>query len=229
VTQLLAHGNVKLALHPLREAPGRALLLLHGLGESSPRTLEPPLASWPGPVFALDFTGHGASTLPVGGGYSAEILVADADIALAHLGEASVLGRGLGAYVALLLSGARPASVRGAILCDGPGLTGGGSEPGPPRTPEHFEATGVAPDPYAQAELSTDVRPPEYALHFAAIARRASGLEHPLQVCAQERPPWLAALLSEGAAVEASLPEALARCASAPDSPGAPEAPAGRS
>ena len=36
---------------------------------------------WPGPVYGLDFTGHGASTVPVGGGYSAEMLLADADTA----------------------------------------------------------------------------------------------------------------------------------------------------
>ena len=34
---------------------------------------------------ALDFTGHGQSTIPAGGGYNAEILLADADIALAAL------------------------------------------------------------------------------------------------------------------------------------------------
>ena len=58
--------------------------------------------------------------------------MADADAALARLGRATLLGRGLGAYVALLLAGARPKPVRGAILCDGPGLAGGGSRPGSP-------------------------------------------------------------------------------------------------
>ena len=53
----------------------------------------------------------------------------DADVALAHLGAATVLGRGLGAYVALLIAGARPHLVRGAVLCDGPGLAGGGIGP----------------------------------------------------------------------------------------------------
>ena len=99
-----------------------ALLLLHGLGESSPvgaaRTWA---AHWPGPVAALDFTGHGHSTVPAGGGYTAEILLADADVALAELGAATLVGRGLGAYVALMLAGARPQQVRGAVLCDGPG------------------------------------------------------------------------------------------------------------
>ena len=62
-------------------------------------------ADWPGPVYALDFTGHGRSDVPAGGGYSAEILLADADHALAHLGTATVVGRGLGAYIALMLGG----------------------------------------------------------------------------------------------------------------------------
>ncbi|MCU0670084.1 MAG: alpha/beta hydrolase, partial [Myxococcota bacterium] len=126
----LRHGKIALALHGLRTgAPGRALLLLHGRGERSPASVPASVAAWPGPVWALDFTGHGASTLPRGGGYSVEILMADADHALAQLGTATLLGRGLGAFVALLLAGARPKDVRGALLCDGPGLAGGGPRP----------------------------------------------------------------------------------------------------
>ncbi|MBI4932334.1 MAG: hypothetical protein HY828_00550 [Actinobacteria bacterium] len=96
-TEFLTHYRVQLALHHLRDGAGRTLLLLHGLGEQSPTAVPDWAASWPGPVVALDFTGHGASTVPAGGGYSAEILLGDADIALAHLGEATVVGRGLGA------------------------------------------------------------------------------------------------------------------------------------
>ncbi|MDO9176135.1 MAG: alpha/beta hydrolase, partial [Actinomycetota bacterium] len=128
-TEFLTHNKVQLALHRLRDGSGRALLLLHGLGEQSPTTSPEWAQAWPGPVFALDFTGHGASTVPMGGGYSAETMLADADIALAHVGEATVVGRGLGAYVALMLAGARPELVRGAVLCDGPGLWGGSTGP----------------------------------------------------------------------------------------------------
>ena len=153
----LRHARAELALHCLKEGgegsasdephsaetastasarsraqtQGTPLLLLHGLAERSPEAVPPYLAEWPGPVFALDFVGHGASTMPEGGGYTAEMLLADADTALRHLGEATVLGRGLGAYVALLLAGARPDAVRGAILFDGPGILGGGTGPGP--------------------------------------------------------------------------------------------------
>ena len=35
----LRHGRVTLALHELRAGEGRALLLLHGLGERSPEAL----------------------------------------------------------------------------------------------------------------------------------------------------------------------------------------------
>jgi pimeloyl-ACP methyl ester carboxylesterase len=128
-TTFLTHNQVQLALHQLRPGEGRALLLLHGLGESSPDRVPAWAEAWPGPVHALDFTGHGASTVPAGGGYNAEILLADADAALAHLGEVTVVGRGLGAYVALMLAGARAAHVKGAVLCDGPGLAGGAIGP----------------------------------------------------------------------------------------------------
>ncbi|MEM1331884.1 MAG: alpha/beta fold hydrolase, partial [Actinomycetota bacterium] len=124
----LRHNRVELALHPLRDraldgATARPLLLLHGLGEESPPTV-PNWLSWNGPVFALDFVGHGRSTVPAGGGYTSETLLADADSALAHLTEAvgaeavTVVGRGLGAYVALQLAGGRASQVHGAILLD---------------------------------------------------------------------------------------------------------------
>jgi pimeloyl-ACP methyl ester carboxylesterase len=125
----LTHNRVRLALHHLREGTGRPLLVLHGLGERSPAVVPAWASTWDGPVAALDFTGHGSSTIPRGGGYTSEMLLADADIALAELGTATVVGRGLGAYIALQLAGARPREVVGAVLCDGPGLAGGPAEP----------------------------------------------------------------------------------------------------
>ena len=135
VTQRLRHSKIELALHRLRDGNGRPLLLLHGLGERSPAAPPAILAPWPGPVFALDFTGHGESTVPRGGGYTSECLMGDADTAISELGEVTLHGRGLGAWVALLAAGARPREVRGAILADGPGLAGGGSRPDEPRDP----------------------------------------------------------------------------------------------
>jgi pimeloyl-ACP methyl ester carboxylesterase len=207
----LQHGNARLALHPLRAGEGRSLLCLHGLGERSPETLPKVLEAWPGPVWALDFTGHGASTLPRSGGYTAELLMADADAALARLETATLLGRGLGAYVALLLAGGRPRAVRGAILCDGPGLAGGGSLPGTPKVTMPYAGDGP-PDPFALVELSGDPRPPDYALTFRSQAVQLSGLATPIWVCAAERPEWLQALVGEPGVESGPLVKALTRC-----------------
>src|SRR5204862_8307280 len=83
----------------------------------------------PGPVYTLDFRGHGSSEWLVGGAYQAELLACDADAALATLGDAAIAGAGLGAYVALLLAGARRDHVPAALLLPGSGLAGGGSLP----------------------------------------------------------------------------------------------------
>jgi len=196
---MLSHNKVRLALHELRDAsePGaRPLLLLHGLGERSLTAVPSWASAWPGPVHALDFTGHGASTVPRGGGYGAELLLADADIALASLGEATVAGRGLGAYIALMLAGARPAQVRGAVLCDGPGIAGGATRP----TSQSFVAlppSARPPDPYALFELSRDPRPPDYATLFVRLAVENSGIDEPIAVAAVIRPPWLEAVVEE--------------------------------
>jgi len=210
----IRHSRVTLALHPLREpraAGARPLLLLHGRGEATRPCDAERAAAWPGAILGLDFTGHGASSVPRGGGYTAEILMADADAALAHLGPATVLGRGLGAYVALLLAGARPTLVRGAILCDGPGLAGGGPRPTTPSIAWPAEPPdGRAPDPFALVELARDVRPPDYATSFARQASQLSGLERPISVCCLERPDWLRAVLDEPGVVETTLAEALA-------------------
>lgn len=209
----LRHGRSDLALHQLRDGePGtRPLLLLHGLGESSPGTAPTHLARWPGPLLALDFTGHGASTRPRGGGYTAEILLADVDTALARLGPVTVLGRGLGAYVALQAAGARPDVVRGAILADGPGLVGGGARPSSPFVLGEPGGDRAGPDPFALFELSHDVRPPDYAVEFVHLAVAGSDLAHPLAVCARVRPEWLVAVV-DGAGdhvLDVGLDEAL--------------------
>ena len=210
-TEYLHHNRLRLALHCLREGTGRPLLLLHGLGEASPTEVPTYAATWPGPVWALDFTGHGHSDIPHGGGYSAEILLADADQALAYLGDVTVVGRGLGAYVALMLGGARAANVRGAVLCDGPGLFGGATGP----TSNNFVVLPhptSTPDPYALHEMSKDLRPRDYAALFVRLALEHGPLPahvNPVSVAAVVRPPWLAAVVEEVGTVEQSINEAL--------------------
>lgn len=193
---MLVHGRIELALHTLRPGSGRPLLLLHGLGERSATAVPNSVAAWPGPITALDFTGHGDSTLPVGGGYTGEILMADADTAIQHLGEATVVGRGLGAYVALLIAGARADRVRGAVLADGPGLSGGPSVP-TSQPVFSLDAVDSTPDPYAITELGRDLRPPDYATAFSRLALQGSDLDQPITVVARFRPAWLKAVAGE--------------------------------
>ena len=206
----LQHNKVSLALHKVHEGEGRALLLLHGLGDSAVNMASLPL-KWNGPVWALDFTGHGESTVPAGGGYSSEILMADADIALRHVGEATVVGRGLGAYIAFLIAGARPTLVRGAVLLDGPGLAGGSIHA--TSNTEITSAgtrTGQTPDPWALIELSRDARPPSYTTTFARLAVSGSGIADPIAVACKVAPPWVEAIRAEpGVMVDITLQDAL--------------------
>jgi len=214
-TRWVRHLRINLALHELQAGDERPLLLLHGLGERTPSKLPAYAASWPGAVWGLDFTGHGDSDVPSGGGYTCEVLMGDADAALRDIGPATVLGRGLGAYVALLIAGARPQMVRGAILSDGPGLAGGGTGPSSTMLIGVDEGGVVPPDPFALFELSRDVRPPDYAATFARQVLTLAELPTPLTVSARWRPPWLEAAASEPGVVDASIEDALATYARA--------------
>ena len=51
MTVTLRHGRIELALHEIRPGPGRALLLLHGLGEATPAAVPAVHEAWPGPVW----------------------------------------------------------------------------------------------------------------------------------------------------------------------------------
>ncbi len=215
---MLRHNKVDLALHQLRDATDpatRPLLLLHGLGDRTPESTPAWASSWTGAITGLDFTGHGASTIPRGGGYTAELLLGDADAALAALipqspdGKITVLGRGLGAYIALQLAGARAESVYGAIMLDGPGLAGGPTGP----TSQSFFSLPTStstPDPYALVELGRDLRPPDYVRSFVQLATAGSDLDEPIAVCAVFRPDWLSEVAGERGVMDVSLAEALA-------------------
>jgi len=210
----LTHGRVELALWKLRDGDPahRPLLLLHELGGRSPRAAPSEVDGWPGPIWALDFTGHGSSTVPAGGGYTAEVLMADADVALAALGESTLVGWGLGAYIAILIAGARPVLVKGAVLADGVGLEGGGSEGGVMTILPAFTAS-ESPDPFARHELYNDARPPGYVKLFARQALHLSGVTDPVAVVAVARPPWLVGILGQPGVVEDTVSGALARFA----------------
>lgn len=208
----LRHGRITLALHRLSSGDDshRPLLLLHGLGEQTPATVPSWAARWAGPVWGLDFTGHGRSSMPRGGGYSAETLLADTDAAIERLGEVSVIGRGVGGYVALLIAGARPALVHGAIIDDGPGLTGGGSQPSGPTFVTPAYPSTATPDPYALVELSRDIRPPDYATRFARFAVDNASVDEPLVISARIRPDWLVAVAAEAGVVSRPFDTAVA-------------------
>jgi pimeloyl-ACP methyl ester carboxylesterase len=193
----LKHARLQLKLHPLREGDGEALLLLHALGGSS-RDWEGQRLSWPGPVHALDFSGHGVSGRIHGGAYYPELWAADADVALAELGRATVVGAGVGAYAALLLAGARPEQVSAAVLMPGAGLDAAGPEPDfASIEPPAIVAASAAPRDLldaAQLDAATAfadeaLRPPDYCQGFARAARRVLLCEDD-----QPRPPWWQAL-----------------------------------
>jgi pimeloyl-ACP methyl ester carboxylesterase len=205
----IASGRSEIALHELTAGAGPALLLLHALGGSH-RDLAPLAAHWPGRVLALDLAGHGESRWPRGGAYTAELHAADADAALQETGDAYVAGAGLGAYVALLLAGARKERVPGALLLPGRGLDGGGPAPRRDQALEVRNAEALrmldaatalprpALDPLLRA-CETDPRPPEYARAFADAARRLLFAED-----GGARPPWWEA--ARGAAAAEAAP-----------------------
>lgn len=207
---MLRHNRRELALHDLRSGTGRPLLLLHGLGESAQVHRIEQYGSWLGPIFGLDLCGHGKSDFSLGHGYSSEGMMSDVDIAVAELEECAIAGRGFGAYLALMMAGARPTQVFGAILSDGPGLGGGGPEAN--LLPVSWEGSSNpgSPDPYALVELSSDVRPPEYAIKYAKLAARNTEFNEPIFVAARSHPAWLAAVIAEPNVTTSTLDQSLA-------------------
>jgi pimeloyl-ACP methyl ester carboxylesterase len=203
----IKHGRIHLELHELAQRDGLPLLLLHALFGSSADWGEAP-GLWPGPVFALDFAGHGQSESIVGGAYYPELLVGDADVALGHIGRAAIVGAGVGAYVALLLAGARRDNVPAAVLLPGAGLAGGGALPDFHREFPQLALTARLPDgcdPMVQS-MERDVRPVDYAESFAHAARRLLLVED-----GEPRPPWWEAARRSASArvIQCDLPVAL--------------------
>jgi pimeloyl-ACP methyl ester carboxylesterase len=209
---MLNHARLRIALHCLSEGAGQGLLLLHGLGERSPGAVPSWAMGWTGPVYALDFTGHGLSDRPVGGGYNCELLMADVDTVLAATGPVTIVGRGLGGYVGLLIAGARPMVVRGLVIADGVGLAGGGVRPGAQTIDAPNLAaspTSEAPDPFVFLELTSDIRPGDYAVNFLRACVAGSDLARPVSVASAFRPPWLQAVCEEPGVTLLDIREAL--------------------
>lgn len=180
----VVNNRVALWVREVRAGGGPRLLLLHELGGSSADFCDEEI-EWSGSVHALDFSGHGRSGRVVGGGYSPELMCSDADAVLARLeGAVFIIGSGLGAYVGLLLAGARPNLVSGVAFLQGAGLEGGGPEvdiiaggyaAGRPVALQPQEGGAglqdvAHTDRMAVARLNADIRPPEYAARFAASA-----------------------------------------------------------
>lgn len=211
-------GRVHLELHELAKRSGPSVLLLHALFGSSADWGETPSA-WPGPVYALDFAGHGRSEWVSGGAYTPETLAADADAALHKVGSCAVVGAGVGAYVALLVAGARRDAIPAALLLPGAGLSGGGALPDFSRS-HAFRGFDVAVpgeptvrgyDPMVRS-LAYDIRPVDYTQQFAGAARHLLLIEDDNQ-----RPPWWeeARCLQSAVAFTADMREAFARLAAA--------------
>ncbi|MDG1959762.1 MAG: alpha/beta hydrolase [Candidatus Binatia bacterium] len=173
----LLNGRTSLHLSHLREGTGTPLLLLHELFTSSDRWSEQEIL-WEGPVWALDFGGHGSSDWRAGGAYYPELFATDVDSALEEIGPTCVAGAGLGAYVALLVAGARTEKIPGALLFPGAGLIGGGDEPScEPDASKLDELEQAHADTNTPEEIATDprvvlaqddIRPPDYAASFGA-------------------------------------------------------------
>ena len=220
----LEHGRVSIELHTLKSAKGSPLLLLHALGGSANGWSDAVLDWDEGPVYALDFAGHGKSGHVRGGAYYPEYFLAEADLALDQIGvPCAVIGAGVGAYVALMLAGARRQQVTSALLWDGVGLDGGGSSPDDEVELENddFErfiasassAYAADTDPFV-AQCARDIRPLDYVKSYAAAAEP---LHFSPEVDAHPMKPawWKAAFEANGGLVAPhSLEDAIRELAS---------------
>ena len=194
----LVNGRTSLHLSHLRDGTGTPLLLLHELFSSADRWSAQEIL-WDGPIWALDFAGHGSSAWRTGGAYYPELFATDVDTALEELGSVCLAGVGLGAYVALLIAGGRADKIPGALLLPGAGLTGGGDEPG-------SEPDATKLDQLQQAHANTDtrdevatdprvilaqddIRPTDYARSFGSRSQTLLLAED-----GQPRPGWWEAL-----------------------------------
>ena len=170
-TTMLTHNRVSLALHHLRGGRRPALLLLHGLGERTPATVPPGRTA--GRARSPPSTSPAtAPPPPRRRRLHLRDPLADADIALAHLGGPPCWDEDSGPTSRS--AGRRPpATCGGMVLADGPGLAGGGPAP---TSPSFFNLppTQARRTPIAHLEMSRDLRPPDYAASFVRLALAGS-------------------------------------------------------
>ena len=114
------------------------------------------------------------------------------------------------------MAGARPDLAAGVVLVDGPGMIAASTGPGSSMPALHDTGAPAPPDPFALAELSRDIRAPDYATVFVRMALLGSALADPITVACVNRPPWLQAVVDEPGVLESTLPEALERYAGPP-------------
>ena len=200
--EMLRHGKIDLALHHLRSGPAgrrrphaaaaprsRRIVTRFGAAGARPagRARSP---RWTSP-------GTAGRRCRTGGGYTAELLLADADVALGALtGDdparpVTVVGSGPRRLHRVAV-GRQPA--RSRARCDPH------RRAWPRRWADRADVAelllalttdGSTPDPYALVELGRDLRPPDYAASFVRLALSGSPLDEPIAVCAVIRPEWL--------------------------------------
>jgi pimeloyl-ACP methyl ester carboxylesterase len=99
---------------------GTPIILVHGFGTSSFlwRWVAPPLAARRQTPFAVDLLGYGESDRPLDAEYgvAAQAEYLDRALTALRVGQAVVVGVGVGGAVALRLAATRPDRVRGLVL-----------------------------------------------------------------------------------------------------------------
>ena len=68
---------------------------------------------------------------------------------------------------------------------------------------------GSAPDPWALAELASDIRPASYAADHIRQIQALSGMDVAVAVACLGRPEWLTAILDSPVVVESDVTAAL--------------------
>jgi hypothetical protein len=96
------------------------------------------------------------------------------------------------------------------MLLDGPGADARSSGPGSSIPPPVDELAVAPPDPFALADLSRDIRTPDYAAIWVRMALLAATVPNPVAVCTVNRPEWLHAVVDEPGVLDVRVDQALA-------------------